>query len=393
MRRSIQWLRQVAPPAPVVGCAILFTIVCMTLYLVCGWRFEAWDMTRQFLAPRDAAAAFVAAAMGVWRVMGKHPVFDAVYCNWLALTPWNRNKPLPLGPIALVPQDAIFVGLLLLLVAYRPVGPGALIPAMFLAGYLATLAVAMLCTNQRLTVFAIGFGLGLAILCGWWSPWIAVACLVATYLMAWRGLWQSLVEFPWRDAAGETPRVKNLLNRSGTNDWPRDMGLSEMPFLWPYNLLHHKRKERAVAPSDALAAALLMGWWAYALFAPFIDREPAGWMAYMFIAMICWFSRTLTYLVGYASPISLWGRLRTGRWIIWAYDQALVVPALIPAVAAGLPLALLWLGIPGGIAIGCSTAAIVLLTLAGPPRLRHWQLTAPARLTPWPRQRQLVAET
>lgn len=369
-----------------------FSFICTGLYLFCGWRFGSWDMTRQFLAPRDAAVGLAAAAMGVFRVTSKHPLFQPIYCGWLSLTPWNRTRPLPLGPIALVPQDLLFVALLMALIAYRPLAPLAAIPVAFVAGYLVALVLALALSGQRGATCGIVFGLGLAVRLGWWSPWAALACLAATYLVAWLGLWRSLADFPWRSATGSSPRVLSLFNHPQTLDWQRDIGFAEINVTWPFNRLHYKLAARAIEPIDATALALLVGWWAYALFAPFLDTQPLGWLLYTGLVGLCVGGRLIVYLAGHAPPISEWGRLRTLRWIIPGYDCVFVVPVLTMLVGILLPWGLWLAGLSSGVAIGLSATSVLLLTLLGPPRLRQWQLTAPARLVAWPRQRQVVAE-
>jgi hypothetical protein len=102
--------------------------------------------------------------------------------------------------------------------------------------------------------------------------------------------------------------------------------------------------------------------------------------------------RLIVYLAGHAPPISEWGRLRTLRFIIPGYDCVFIVPTVTFFVGFLLPQGLRLAGISAGVAIGLSATAVLMLTLLGPPRLRQWQLTAPARLVAWPRQRQVVAE-
>jgi hypothetical protein len=392
VRSILQWLRLVAPPGWILAGAIAFSFICSVLYLICGWRFDSWDMTRQFLAPRDAAIGLAAAAIGVLRVTSKHPLFQPIYCGWLSLTPWNRTKPLPLGPIALVPQDFLFVCLLMLLVAYRPLAPVLTVPGLFLAAYLATLALALALTGERWVTFAMVFGLGLAVRLATWSPGAALACLVSIYLVGWLGVWRSLADFPWRNAAGVTPTVKSLLNQPDRLDWQRDIGFTEINMTWPFNRLHYKLTARSIGPVDAVAIALLVGWWAYALFAPFLETEPIGWLFYAGLVGMCVGGRLIVYLAGHAPPISEWGRLWTLRWIIPAYDCVFVVPIVTFFVGALLPLGLRLVGSPAGVTIGLAASAVLLIAFLGPPRLRRWQLTAPARLVAWPRQRQVVAE-
>ena len=66
---------------------------------------------------------------------------------------------------------------------------------------------------------------------------------------------------------------------------------------------------------------------------------------------------------GYADPISLWGRIRTLRWIVPGYDQVFLVAApasgwplprsLLPAWAGGVPLEI---ALPLAISMVCLVA-------------------------------------
>src|SRR5204863_8599243 len=55
------------------------------------------------------AAAVVYAAFRLWRF---HPACNPAYSAWLQMSPWTASKPLPVGPIHLVWQDAFVVGAL-----------------------------------------------------------------------------------------------------------------------------------------------------------------------------------------------------------------------------------------------------------------------------------------
>src|SRR5436190_8238008 len=50
------------------------------------------------------AAAGVYAFFRLWRF---HPACNPAYCAWLEMSPWTASKPLPVGPIHLVWQDAV----------------------------------------------------------------------------------------------------------------------------------------------------------------------------------------------------------------------------------------------------------------------------------------------
>src|SRR5262245_11459421 len=110
----IRWLRLVLP-SPSLGvlfvvlygiayCAIPITEWFMGLQLPAELR---WYFTRPFL--------FVCTILyAIWRVHGFHPQCRADYQKWLESTPWSSRKSLPLGPIHLVLQDVVIIGLVVL---------------------------------------------------------------------------------------------------------------------------------------------------------------------------------------------------------------------------------------------------------------------------------------
>ncbi len=79
-------------------------------------------------------------------------------------------------------------------------------------------------------------------------------------------------------------------------------------------------------------------------------------------------------------PISLLGRIATGRLIIPGYDMALLAP-LAPILAAGvLPDAATAVGIPMVIGYPVAAGVVIWLALALPPRRTDWQLTGHHRI-------------
>ena len=57
---------------------------------------------------------------GLARVVAIHPIWNPGYQTWLESTPWTVRQPLPLGPVELVWEDGLIVGLLILLSATLP---------------------------------------------------------------------------------------------------------------------------------------------------------------------------------------------------------------------------------------------------------------------------------
>jgi hypothetical protein len=92
-------------------------------------------------------------------------------------------------------------------------------------------------------------------------------------------------------------------------------------------------------------------------------------------------ARLLLYQVQvYAPPISLWGRLRTGRWIIPGYDQVFVTPLLVGTILIMLPWTLMQQGIGPDIYVPLTIGIATIVALAGPPSLMGWRLTGMHRI-------------
>ncbi len=86
-------------------------------------------------------------------------------------------------------------------------------------------------------------------------------------------------------------------------------------------------------------------------------------------------SRLFAYLRGTAPPISLLGRLRTGRFIVPGYDLVFVIPVISILVSLGLFALAESRGLEPVPISGAIVAAAALLNLAGYPQWISWQLT------------------
>jgi hypothetical protein len=114
------------------------------------------------------------------------------------------------------------------------------------------------------------------------------------------------------------------------------------------------------------------------------DREAAGFALLGWL--LCGFSvlaRLSAYCISYRPPISLFGRLATGRWIIPGYDRALVAPIgglliwwwLAPALSEVLH-------VPTAIGLSISLTLALLAVLVPGPSYRDWVLASPCRMVP-----------
>lgn len=388
VRTVHRWLRAVQPPLAFVAIATIGSIVWEALYAITGW-FGQWINPADYFRSRDMVLVFCALVCGIFRVRAFHPVLDTEYYLWLVRTPWVRGKPLPRGPVHLVPQDLLFIVFLLLLRAFHPALPWSVFPLVFLLGYLISLAWSLWLTGQAAAAYGTLFFMGLAIHCLRFSPLAALGVSSVAYCLAVSAYWQSLLKFPWYDALTAAMQTIRRLSASfqlppaATTEPAAIAALAELPALWPYGVLHHRRLRRTLSTFDAWALGLLAGWWISAMLAA-LPNPPAE-LCYLLVGfpvLACILIRLYRYRAGHASPISFSGRFWTGRWIIPAYDRVFLAPLAVLFTAAGLPPVLWSLHVPLAAIAGITTSLVMLVTLLAPPPLRHWQLTAPVRLRP-----------
>src|SRR6266487_2602254 len=124
MRRSFSFhSNAVWPPPLLVG---LFVIL-YGLVAACLWLIElaapnmgnAMSDSAEILNIRTAILASAAGVYALYRLWRFHPACNQPYAAWLKLSPWTADKPLPLGPIHLVWQDAVVVGALTALATWH----------------------------------------------------------------------------------------------------------------------------------------------------------------------------------------------------------------------------------------------------------------------------------
>jgi hypothetical protein len=381
---AARWWRLVAPPA------FLWVALILTICVIEGFVFWIanllgdWDEALRLHATRDAAVLFFAALNGVLRVVLHHPLFDARYREFLAVSPWERTKPLPLGPVRLALQDLLVLCVLAAVMAVENRLPVAMLGVTFLAAYLVTLAPVLSKTGQPLFAYAIWFGLALAIRLAWWNAWAAAAALVATAAASQYGLWRSWLRFPWTEELKKRRTIldyerKALREHAGQREDPTKFGS-----VWPYSSLGFAQPQRAVVLWEMWTCAALVGWWIYAIAGPLpfatADVHKSALTAFTAGSLVAALVRVLVYTMSHSPPLSFWGRIATGRLIIPGYDIVFVTPMFV--ALGGLPLYFgLWsIGVPPVTALAIATSLLLGLAFTGGPRLRAWQLTAPCRI-------------
>ncbi len=317
---------------------------------------------------------------GLVRGVGFHPVGLPDYRAWLAATPWTGQKPLPFGPVHLVPQDVFLAGSAVLLAWLSGDGWVLWAPQVFLAVYLLAVTGNLFSTGCWPWGYAVAFGLGLAVHL-WRAAPAGLAVELLTYVAAYLGLRQSLARFPWGDDWGRR------LGRATEAKRARDR-IDAQQFGWPFGRLAPNAPDLKahLERHHALLLSLLVGWWVYACFSliPLADDRLHGLAILDVAVLLVPALRSAIYCVGYLPPISLFGRVATGRWIIPGYDKVFVAPLL----AVGVGLALIGLGTLLGLDPLCSQpvaiSAVLLISLGMGPSLRAWRLTGEHQIVAGP---------
>ncbi len=367
IRRLLSGFRVVAPPGWPV---ILF------LFVFAATEGPIFYLERQVGQPlpmpfRPGRWCLIAGAvlLARYRVVAFHPYYRADYLRWLKSTPWTVDKPLPVGPVELAPQDALAVGGLMLLSLAQPQTESIELLDCFLFAHLLWIVGTFWKTGVP------GFGYVGLLLLGfvprlWASPLVALAVLTAIYLLVHEGLWRSLARFPWATEGYASER--NLAVRQEQEFGP-SCG-------WPYDrFLRDVKMARGIGRVDALLGSMLVGWWTYALEDWITARFESSMIAIVLVQLVVAHRGNL-YLRGYAPPIGLGGRIATFRWIIPGYDRALLV---FPMALLAFPTVLLLgasLGVVPHRCMPVVAAVVVFLTLSTPPTLRNWRLTGRHRL-------------
>ncbi len=364
-------LRQIAPDP---GWLIIFGVFFLSFEGVTRY-FESKNIpifTNLPFRPGYIVLLIASAQYGLRRAVEFHPIWSEGYRTWLGSTPWNSRKPLPMGPVELVWEDGLVLGSIILLSATLPLPRSMHLLCAFLLCHLLGLTVTLWLTRSRAIGYVTAFGLGLAVWL-WDQP---VACLAAStvvYLVGYEGLWRGLARFPW------TPRKMpdfSDLNR---------LFASAGPCGWPFDRMLGQVLIGGLSRIEVVVGCMLGSWWLFVLTSFF--RDPNDRLKILVIPFcIFWFTipiiRLTIYLDGYIAPISFWGRIRTGRWIIPGFDHVFIIPLFIVAIGPLSVYSLRASGLPLDVCMMIGTGLMALVSVIAPPRLRRWRLIGRHRIVP-----------
>ncbi len=401
----IRWIRVVLPSGRWVN-AVLGIVACLFLIIEVAYRIFFYTygvrLSGEFAEDLSGihhdmlAVVLVAAAVayGVFRGAGFHPLFRSRYYEWLTSVPWTAQKPLPLGPTHLVPQDIVVVLTLTLLMSYGIGLQWFVMPLAALLPYLACLALAHGFTREWVAFYSMTFGVGL-LFYFWQQPFAVYGICVPLYAVAYVGLRRSLARFPWNTEEGGWQPADIVVAGEQRNEplvrflhsVQQSSGRKTAQIYswrgWPLDNLHPPESIEEISWAHGVLLSFLTGWILFSLNGiEYVEDWDYGSVVFLRAATaIAALLRVAVYCNGYSPPISLFGRIFTLRWIIPGYDKVLLAPLLAVVTSFVVPDVLRHFGCPLKLAVPLSASLVLMvLTLVG-PKLRHWRLTGHHRLS------------
>jgi hypothetical protein len=390
-----RWLHSNAvwPPAvSVITFAILYGMVEGTVWLIeyssrYPSRHPAFvidDDDAQLVNMRRGILIVAACLYALYRIFRFHPVANTAYANWLRNSPWTASKPLPLGPVQLVWQDAVVIGLLCFL-AYRSAPQNTFYPLVgFGLTYLIGMTLVLACTRSRMACLILGFLWPALVLPG--IKGLPGAGIIAALVVVIAfGYAESLRRFPWKKENANDPAVLRVKRGKSIGETEIDIeGLSEPASAttsnlgWTFAALSPKPWRKPIATSTSLALSALFGWWSYCAMSA-LDTTPELAPLLAAFGMGSALVRYMVYYSRVVSPYTVWSRLVLGRFIVPGYDQVYVTPLAVIALATVATIVVRHSGSWFRETAACWMTVLWFVLLSGGPTLQKWILTGQHR--------------
>ncbi len=389
----IKWMRKIAPYGKSGRILLAIPIAVFLLLEVIKWMALVTKSIddREIMFYQTLLLGLFALLYGGYRAYF-HPAGNREYYTWLSKTPWRLGKTLPLGPVHLVPQDLVVLAVLEGLWVYVPVAVFPLPLAFLLPIPLLLFLLSYSLNLSSFIVFAGGNGCTLYFLFG--LGWIVymlpnllagLGVAIVTYALMQVALRRNLAQFPWHNDL-DWDRISGFVDAGANRRATPLVG-------WPFNALMYRANE----VRNPLLVSVVVGWWAFQLeglvrlFTSGYDLTLASdfgffWTVMRFtyggLAVIFVGWRLFRYLPGHRSPISIFGRIATGRIIIPGFDKVFVVPICALLTMCFLPSCLEMLGVSFFGAQSIALGFAVFMTLKIGPTCEEWDLTGDYRMAP-----------
>jgi len=380
MNRSAAVPRGVWPP-PWLAATFIFGYAGLELCLrALDARFPSSpgtiSNTPEIFLVRKIMLCSAAGLYAAFRLLRFHPACYPGYAGWLKLTPWTPDRPLPLGPVHPVWQDAVVLALIAAIANWHARFDPALPVIVYAVVWLSGMTFLLLVTRAWGECLILGFlwpAIFLPTMQGW-PMGVLVAAIITTIACGYRA---SLRNFPWEYLMNpQRPNTSGILGVQ-VDISPGGMEKTDAPNLrsagWPNQVLAPEIRARPIPASASFWFSVLIGWWAYcAIVATGMPRLPELILIFTIFAAAF---RVLIYCSQVTFPFQLSGRIASGRFIIPGFDKIFVTPltAVLLAIIGGIIIR------HSGRFYASAEALLVgliwLMLLGGGPTLRGWLLT------------------
>jgi len=389
----LRWNRLLLPPWWAVAILLLFWLFLELVYLYAAFAMRppgSWWLNPSGDDPEYAKARglFIGIAVALYVVyrVSFHPAYRKDYRDWLASTPWTAKKPLPLGPVHLLPQDLAMLAIFLVLL-HTAGEPSLLLIFGFFFLHELAIAATLVFTGDRWLCYGLLLCLGVALRFAA-TGGVGVAIVFLVYPLIYWAILQSLARFPWRTKDASHHELVKI-------DIVETASAARTKLGFPYQYLAPKQSIPSISLAEGTAISLLAGVWAYAVLAlcPNAEsRAQASVLVCIAPASTTTMIRFIRYCGNYWPPISILGRLATRRFIVPRYDRVFVAPLLAMFVLfAGMSFLMPNRKV-GTWEMPLIMMACLWLNLNLGPSLKSWRLTGGHRLGLGIRSRQLFAE-
>ena len=325
------------------------------------------------------AAGFYA----LYRLWRFHPACNLAYAAWLKTSPWTPHKPLPLGPVHPVWQDAVVLGVMTVFAQwYAHVDP-ALPVIVFGLDCLAAMTLLLAFTRTWMPCLLLGFiwpAPALPVMRGWPTAGI-IAALVA---VIWYGHRKSLHAFPWKRTelnpteSGRANQRKSIVEKDIRIDIPINTLTARASSLgWPFLCLSPKVECNSVSTSTSFFVGSLIGWWTYCAMVGFeIESCPAAILLFATFAALVRFA---IYCNGLGPSLICGAGSLPGGSLCRGFDQVVVTPLIVLALAIAGGVAIRHSGSWYQVASAFVVGLLWFTLLGGGPTMRKWILTGQHR--------------
>ena len=393
----VRWYRRVLPvPGLTLGAICLF-LALEGLSMLADFRFRRADQVFADHNPLGGGVCIMAAIVyAAFRVVYFHPLWRPQYRRWLQASPWTVRDPLPDGPVMLVAQDFIVLGLLTLgslRVPHHGHPSPQIVPLLFLGTWMLVSVITFALVGPRWMAYGLVFAVGGVIRFLPRNPGVSVAIGLAMVVATQIGHYLSLRKFHqwdlgWTDKYGfdalVTSNTESLveMQQKQLSGWPFDQMAPDLD-----------RHKLLLTPWQGFLLAFMVSWQADSLlrFLAFqgVGRLPFG----PFAAMVCMLTlvlsamRAVIYISGHAPPLGFFGRIATGRIIIPGYDYIFVAPLTTIITGVGGTALLAQLKAPPILSVDVMLFLVIFLITTMPPDLSVFHYTGNHRINPDMKQR------